>query len=195
MIFGCAASVLVLNSGVLAKDMGTADSVNLVAGVAVFVEPEGVSALDILLHPFGRNGNTEKSSKEATDIMGGIVGADMAHKGWTCQSLLDGLTPFHNSIPNPILQEKRENLLGDLVGGMGGGRTRNDTDPYDDGTKTPLLLLSQQSVGEEDNRRVTACRSWVQSSVYETTLNTELRLVASCRVYSLGSHIWFKISP
>ena len=35
------------------------------------------------------------------------------------------------------------------MGSIGGGRTRNDTDPYDDGTETPLLLLSRRSVGEE----------------------------------------------
>jgi hypothetical protein len=39
--------------------------------------------------------------------------------------------------------------LGDIVGSIGGGRTRNDTDPYDDGTETPLLPLSRQSVGKE----------------------------------------------
>jgi len=37
------------------------------------------------------------------------------------------------------------------VGGIGGGRTRNDTNPYDDGTEAPLLL-SQLSVGEEVGR-------------------------------------------
>ena len=126
VVFSCAASVLVLDSGVLAKDVATADSVNLVAGIAVLifvsVEPEGVSALDILLlHPFGRNGNAKKSSEEAMDLVGGIVAADMAHKGWSCQPLRDGLTPFHDSILNLILQKKRENLLGDLVGSIGGG--------------------------------------------------------------------------
>jgi len=44
VVLGCAAFVLVLDGGVLAKDVATADSVNLVAGVAVivfvFVEPE-----------------------------------------------------------------------------------------------------------------------------------------------------------
>ena len=67
--------------------------------------------------------------------MSGIVAADMAHKGWTCQPLRDGVAPFHNNILDSILQEKRKDLLGDLVGGTGGGRTWNDTDPYDDGTE------------------------------------------------------------
>lgn len=157
VVLGCAAYVLVLDSGVLTKDVAIADSVNLVAEVAIpvfiFAEPEGESALGILLlHSFGRKGNAEKSSDEATDIVGGIVAADMAHKGWTCQPPRDGLAPFHNSILDSVLQEKRKDLLGDLVGGIGGGRTRNDTDPYDDGTETPLLLLSRRSVGEEAGR-------------------------------------------
>ena len=38
------------------------------------------------------------------------------------------------------------------MGGVGGGRTRNDADPYDDGTETPFLLLSRRSVGEEAGR-------------------------------------------
>ena len=153
MVPGCAASLLVLDGGVLTKDVAIADSVNIVARVAVlafvFVEPGGECVPGIpLLHLFGRKGNAEKSSEEATDIVGGIVAADMAHKGWTCQPLRDGLAPFHNSILDSILQDKRKDLLGDLVGGIGGGRTRNDTDSYDDGTETPLLL-SRRSVGEE----------------------------------------------
>jgi hypothetical protein len=157
LVLGCAVSVLVLDGGVLTKDVAIADSVNLVARVAVlvfvFVEPEGEGALGILLlHPSGRKGNAEKSSEEATNIVGGIVAADMAQKGWTCQPLQDGLAPFHNSILDSILQEKRKDLLGDLVGGIGGGKTRNDTDPYDDGTETSLLLLSRWSVGEEAGR-------------------------------------------
>jgi hypothetical protein len=108
VVLGCAASVLVLDGGVLTKDVAIADSVNLVARVAVlvsfFVEPEGESALGILLlHPFGRKGNAEKSSEEATDMVGGIVAADMAHKGWTCQPLRDGLAPFHSSILDSII--------------------------------------------------------------------------------------------
>jgi len=96
--------VFVLDGGVLAKDVAIADSVNLVAGVAVlvfvFVEPEGESAL---LRPFGRKGNAEKRSEEATDVVGGIVAADMGHKGRTCQPVRDGLAPFHDSILDPIL--------------------------------------------------------------------------------------------
>jgi len=107
------------------------------------VEPEGESALGILLHPFGRKGNAEKSSEDATDIVGGIAAADMAHKGWTGEPLQDGLAPFHNGTLNYTLQEKRKDLLRDLVGG---GRTRNDANPYDDGTETPRLPSSPPAV-------------------------------------------------
>jgi hypothetical protein len=47
-----------------------------------------------------------------------------------------------------MLPEKHKDLLGDLVGGLG-GRTRVDTDPYDCKSETPLLLLSRRWVGEE----------------------------------------------
>ena len=52
------------------------------------------------------------------------------------EPLHDGLAPFHNNILDSFLQEKRKDLLGDLMGGIGGGRTRSDTNPYDDGTET-----------------------------------------------------------
>jgi len=86
VVLGCGVSVLVLDCGVLTKDVAIADPVNVVARVAVLVsilmEPEGESALGTLLfHPLGRKGNAEKSSEDSADIVGGIV--DMAHKGWT----------------------------------------------------------------------------------------------------------------
>ena len=89
VVHGCAASVLVIDGGVLAQDVAVTDSVNLVAGVAVLVfvlvEPERKSALGILLlHFFGSKGNAEKSSKEATDIVRRIVAVDMAHQRWFC---------------------------------------------------------------------------------------------------------------
>ena len=85
------------------------------------------------------------------DVVGGIVTIDMVHKGWTCQSLQDSLALFHNNILDSILQEKCKDLLGDIVGSVRGGRTKNDTNPYDDGTKASLLL-SQLSVGKEVGR-------------------------------------------
>jgi hypothetical protein len=70
-VLGCAAFVLVVDGGVLAKDVAIANSVNLWARIAipilVLVEPEGKSALGVIrLHPFGRKGNAEKSSEETT---------------------------------------------------------------------------------------------------------------------------------
>jgi len=72
------------------------------------------------------------------DVVGGIGAADMAQKGWTCQPLQDGPTPFHDGIFDSMLLEKRKDLLGDLVGGIGGGGPRTDTQPYDDRTETPF---------------------------------------------------------
>jgi hypothetical protein len=73
------------------------------------------------------------------------------HEGRTSQPLpvQDGFTPFNNNIVDSILSEKREDLLGDLVGGIGGGGPRVDTQPHDDRAETPLPLLSRCRVGEE----------------------------------------------
>jgi hypothetical protein len=149
--------VLVIDGGVLAQDMAITDPVNLVAGVAVpvfvFMEPERKSALGILhLHFFGRKGNAEKSSEEATDMMSGVAATDVAHKGGTCQPLRDRLAPFDNSTIDSVLHQERKDYLGDIVGGFGGGRTGKDTDPNDNRAETPLRLLSRRSVSEEAGR-------------------------------------------
>ena len=152
------ALIFVLNGGVLAKDVAIADSVNLVARFAVlvfiFVKPKGESTLGILqLHPLGGKGNAKKSSEEPADIVGGIVAADMGQKRSTCQPLQDGLTPFQNSIVDSILCEKRLDLLGDLVGHIGGGRARNHPDPNDDRTESSLLIQRfRRWMGEEASR-------------------------------------------
>ena len=137
--------------------MAIADSIPLVAGVAVLVfvlvEPERKSTLGIfLLHSFSRKGNAKKRGEEATDVMGGIGAIDMAHKGGTCKPPWNRLTPFHNSTVDSALTQKGKDFLRDIVGGIGGGGTRNDADPYDDGTETPLCILSQWCVGEEAGR-------------------------------------------
>jgi len=180
MVHGCATSVLVIDGGVLAQDMAVADSVHLVAGVAILVfvlmEPECKSALGILrLHPLGRKGNAEKSSEEPTDMVGGIGAADMVHKGWTCQPLQDGLTPFYDSIFEFMLPEKHKDLLGDLVGGIRGGRTRADANPYDDRTETPLLLSSpgiawvKKWAGSTDNQLI--FRVMIRSTILRPTVS------------------------
>ena len=127
-------------------------SVRVAVLVFFLVEPERKSALGILLYFSGRKGNAEKRSEEATDIIGGIAAVNMAHKGGTCEPLRDRLAPFHNSTVDSVLLQKGKDLLGDLVGGIGGGGTRSDADPYDDGTETPLRVLSQRCVGEEAGR-------------------------------------------
>ncbi|KAN0084631.1 hypothetical protein V8E55_008135 [Tylopilus felleus] len=138
------------------SNVAIAGLIYLVASVAVLVsvsvEPEGESALGILLHPLCCQGNAVKSSEEVTDMVGGIGVANMAHQGWIWQPLQDSLTPFHNSILKLIIQEKLKDLLGDVMGGIGRGRIRNNTNLYYNGTETPLLLLFQQSMGEEVGR-------------------------------------------
>ena len=42
--------------------------------------------------------------------------------------------PFHNNVLDSVPTKKRKDLLGDIVGGVRGGRTGNDTEPDDDGT-------------------------------------------------------------
>lgn len=157
VVLACAASVLVIDGGVLAQDMAITDPVNLVAGVAVLVfvlmEPERKTALGILLlHFFGRKGNAEKSSEEATDMMSGVAATDVAHKGGTCQPLRDRLAPFDNGTIDSVLHQERKDFLGDIVGGIGGGRTGKDADPNDDRAEAPLRLLSWRSVSEEAGR-------------------------------------------
>jgi len=150
----CAVSSLVLDGGVLMEDMAVADPEHPIAGGAVLMfvlmEPKCESTLDILLmHSLRRQGDPVKSSEEATNVVGGISVADMAHQWWTCQPLQDGLAPFHDSVLDSMILEKLEDLLGDVVGGIGGGRIGNDTNPDYDRTKTPLLLLSRRSMDEE----------------------------------------------
>ena len=157
VVLGCAAAVLVIDGGVLAQDVAITDAVNLAAGIAVLVfvlvKPERKTALGILLlHVFGRKRNAEKSSEEATDMVSGVSGTDMAHKGGACQPLRNRLAPFHNSTLDSVVQQEGKDLLGDIVGGIGGGRTRTDADPDDDRTETPLRLLSQRSVSEKAGR-------------------------------------------
>jgi hypothetical protein len=51
-----------------------------------------------------------------------------------------------------ILHQERKDVLGDIVGSIGGGRTGKNADPNDDRAETPLLLLSWRSVSEEASR-------------------------------------------
>ena len=134
--------MLVLDGGVIAKDVAIADSVDFIAGIAVLVfvlvELEGESALVILfLRRCGREGNAYMRSKKATNVVGGIDAAGMAHQGRTCQPLANGLAPFHDNALNSILRQESKDVLGYPMRDVCRGRSRNDTDPYDDGTETP----------------------------------------------------------
>ncbi len=62
-------------------------------------------------------------------MVGGIGAADMAHERWTCQPLQDGFAPFDDNIVDSVLSEKPQDLLGDIVGKVGGGGPRSDPQP------------------------------------------------------------------
>ena len=106
------------------------------------MEPESESALGILLHPFGRKGNAEKSSEDATHIVGGIAAVRQGASRVDLRAIAGRPRAIPQQHPRLHSSGKRKDLLRDLVGGIRGGRTRNDTSPYDDGTETPLSLLS-----------------------------------------------------
>ena len=102
--------MLVVDGGVHAKDVAIAPTVNVVAGIAirvfVFAKPEGESALKIfLLHPSSRERNTEKSSQEPTELVGGIGATDMA--SWTSSLcimktvFIVGVRPATAHVPTP----------------------------------------------------------------------------------------------
>ena len=152
-VLGCGTIMLVVPRRVLAKNMTTTHPVDVRADLAVpipgLVQPESESALRVLLHLLGREGYAEKSSEKPPGVMGGIRAADVAHEGWTHEPLQDGLAPFYDSIFDSVRLEKGEDLLGDLVGGIGGGRPRHYTDPNDDRSETPLLLLTHRCLCEE----------------------------------------------
>jgi hypothetical protein len=73
-------------------------------------------------------------------------------RGGACQPLRDRLAPFDYSALDSVLRQERKDRLGDIVGGIGGGRTGKDANPDDDRTETPLRLLSQRPVSEEAGR-------------------------------------------
>ena len=76
----------------------------------------------------------------------------MLHEWGACQPLRDRLSPFYYNTLDFVLLQKRKDLLRDIVGGVGGGRTGHDTNPDNDRTKNPVLLLSRRTVRVETDR-------------------------------------------
>jgi hypothetical protein len=147
-VLGSAASVLVVDCGVLVRTWQLLTPYTLKLGLSflsLFSRNQRVRV------PWASSASIPSVTRgiprrlvRTTDIVGRIDAADMSYKGRprTCQPPQDGLTPFHDKIFDYMLPEKRKDLLGNLVGSLGGGRTRVDTDPYDCRSETPLLLLS-----------------------------------------------------
>ena len=84
--------------------------------------------------------------------MGRIKVANMAHERGTCEPLPNCLAPLDNSIVDSVLLEYIEDLLGDIMSDIGGGRARDDADPNNNRSESPLLLSSKVPVREEASR-------------------------------------------
>ena len=78
--------------------------------------------------------------------MGGIAVGGMSQEWGASQPLRDCLPPFYDNVLDIVLPQKGEDRLRDIVGGVGGGRTGLDSNPYNDRTETPLAPLSRLSV-------------------------------------------------
>ena len=148
---------LVVDGGVLPKNMTVADPVHLVAGITLFVlvlmHPQGQSALGVIhFHTLGGKWNSVKSSEESPNIVGGIHAPGMTHERGTCKLLQDGLSPFHLNVLNTIFPQKSKDFLRGVVGGVDRGQTRLDANPNYDRSKSTLLLLSRPTVSEKAGR-------------------------------------------
>ncbi len=86
------------------------------------------------------------------DSLSLIVVGGMSQGQGASQPLWDCLPPFYDNVLDIVLLQKGEDRLRDIVGSVGGGRTRLDSNPYNDWTETPLVPLSWLGVCEE------ACR-------------------------------------
>jgi hypothetical protein len=157
VILGCSALEHVVDGGVLPKNMTVADPVHLVAGITLFVlvlvHPQGQSALGVAhFHTLGGKWNSEKSSEESPNVVGGINYVGMTHQWKACKLLQDSLSPFHLNVLNTILPQKSKDLLRGVVGGVGRGQTRLDANPNYDRSESSFLLLSWRTVSEKAGR-------------------------------------------
>ncbi len=183
----CVASVLVVNSGVLSKNVAVGDAKDLVAAFAVLaeilMEPKSESALGVsLVQVLGGEWNAVKRGEEAANIVSSIRAVNSGQEGGTCQPLENRLPPLYHNTLDAIEPQEGKNLLGDLVGRFGRGSTGFDPDPNDDRTKTPLPSFFRR-VSEEPSR-VDGCQADFSSldDVHnmEADSDPDLALVERC---------------
>ena len=136
--------MLVVDGGVLSKNVAVCDAKDLVAGfsvlIEILVEPKSESALATsLVQVLGGKWNTVKRGEEAANIVGSIRDVNSGQEGGTCQPLENRLPPLYLDILDSIGPQEGKNILGDLVGRFRRGSIRFDPNPNDNRTKTPLL--------------------------------------------------------
>jgi hypothetical protein len=183
----------------LEKNVVASDSHNPVADVALlvvaFVEEEADAALGI--RPFGGgNGDSEGSSEGTTNVHGSVVVEDGTQKWWTDRVPKDRLPPLDLDALDSIALEKAKDVLGYVVGGIGGGRAGINPNPYNDGTRHVLLV---GFVGDETshiNGRVANFLGFDQvankgthstpDGVERGTINTPNRLGSAIGLGALG---------
>ena len=139
----CAASMLVVDSGVLSKNVAVCDAKDLVAGFAVLVEilmePKSESALAVsLVQVLDGEWNAVKGGEEAANVVSSIQDGNSGQEGGTCQPLDKRLFPLHHDTLDSFALQEGKNLLGGIVSHFGRGSTGFDPYPNDDRTEAPL---------------------------------------------------------
>ena len=163
MTYSCAASMLVVDGGVLSRNVAVCDAKDLVAGFAVLaeilMELKSESALVVsFVQVLGGEWNTVKRDEEAANIVSNIRAVNSGQdgggggtRGVTCQPLEKQLIPLHHDTLDSFALQEGKNLLGGIVSRFRRGSTGFDLYPNDDRTKTPLPSFFRQ-VSNESSR-------------------------------------------
>jgi hypothetical protein len=85
---------------------------------------------------------------------GGVLVANRAQKRRTDCTPKHRLAPLDLDVLDPIAFEKVKDVLGYVVGGIGGGRARINSHPDNDGTRTILFVGFVGDEGSDINGRI-----------------------------------------
>ena len=129
MTYSCAASMLVVDGGVLSRNVAVCDAKDLVAGFAVLaeilMEPKSESALVVsFVQVLGGEWNTMKRDEEAANILSSIRAVNSGQEGGgtrgvTCRPLEKRLFPLHHDTLDSFALQEDKNLLGGIVSRLG----------------------------------------------------------------------------